>query len=178
MRHFLANIVTYTIAALLFVGAAAFAWMRSSQLVLTTEDRVLAQHEPVTAPGFRWEPLGRSSYERNCSNCHRSDGQGWDQYPPVHAAGPLLGLPGGREFLLDLHLYGLTSERWGAPMPRMSHLGDVELAAVINFIATEYGSATAPLLLPADVAARRGQRLRPAEVAARRPAASQPPRRR
>jgi mono/diheme cytochrome c family protein len=178
MRHLLANIITYTIAVLLFIGAAAFAWMRSSQLMLTTEERVFALHEPVDEPGFRWQALGEHSYERNCSNCHRPDGSGWDQYPPVTTAAALLAQPAGRAFLIDLHLYGLTSSRWGAPMPRMSHLQDVEIAAVLNFIATEYGGADSTLLvLPDEVAARRGQRLRPADVERRRPPEPLPPRR-
>jgi mono/diheme cytochrome c family protein len=170
VRHFLANIVTYAIAALLFIGAAAFAWMRSSQLMLTTEEVVLAQYEPPAELGFPWQRLGESSYERNCSNCHRSDGEGWDQYPAVTTAAGLLVLPGGREYLIDLHLYGLTSDRWGAPMPRMAHLHDVEMAAVINYIATAFGTASADHLLePDDIAARRGQRLAPADVNRRRP---------
>lgn len=177
MRHFLANIITYTIAVLLFVGAAAFAWMRSAQLMLTTEERVLAQHEPAASATFEWHALGSDSYIRNCSNCHRPDGSGWDQYPPVAAAGTLLAQPGGSEFLVDLHLYGLTSDRWGAPMPPMSHLHDVELAAIINYIATEFGSATEQVLLvPADIAARRDQRLRPADVDRARPPAVPAPR--
>jgi mono/diheme cytochrome c family protein len=172
MRHFLANILTYAIAALLFVGAAAFAWMRSSQLMLTTEPAVLAQYEPAE-PGFRWQELGRDSYQRNCVNCHRSDGSGWDQYPPLAPIASEAGTDAGRDYLIDLHLYGLTSPRWGAPMPSMAHIHDVELAAVINYIITAFGpqvdEAGATLLTPADIAARRGRDLSPRDVDATRP---------
>lgn len=174
MRHFLANVATYTIAVLLLAGAGAFAWMRSAQLLLTDEAAVLERYEPSPAGEFAWAELGRSSYVRNCANCHGRDGQGWDQYPGVGHTGRLFAAPGGREYLIDVHLYGLTSRRWRAPMPPMGHLHDAEMAAVINHVLTNYGNGEAlpagtPLLLPADVAARRGQALSPAQVDRRRP---------
>ncbi|MEX1024664.1 MAG: cytochrome c [Planctomycetota bacterium] len=171
MRHFLANIVTYTIVALLFVGAAAFAWMRYAQFELSTETAVLARYEPPPSLEFEWRDLGQRGYERNCANCHLCDGSGWDQYPPVTAAAELALRAGGREYLIDLHLYGLTSDRWGAPMPPMAHMRDVELAAVINYVVHQLsGGADTPLLDgPGDITDRRGQALSPAEVNARRP---------
>lgn len=175
MRHFLANVTTYTIAVLLIVGAAAFAWMRSAQVVLTRESAVLAAYQPAPTGEFAWTELGRDSYVRNCMNCHGGDGRGWDQYPGVGHTARLFNAPGGREYVVDVHLYGLTSSRWRAPMPPMGHLHDVEMAAVINHVLTHFGnqaalSAGARLLLPSDVAARREQRLSPAEVNGRRPA--------
>lgn len=164
MRHFLANILTYAIALLLFLGAAGFAWVRSAQFLLTDEASVLAQYQPEPDEEFRWRPLGRSGYERNCSNCHGADGQGWDQYPPLHTAAAWLELPGGRDYLIDLHLYGLSSPRWGAPMPPMGHIHDVELAAVINYTVQAFAPEPVDprlLLQPGDIAERRGLALSP-----------------
>ncbi len=174
MRHFLANIATYTIAALLIVGAALFAWVRSAQLALSDEPTLLAAFEPAPAHEFRWTVLGAASYERNCMNCHGRNGRGWDQYPGLGHTVALFMAPGGREYIIDLHLYGLTSERWRAPMPRMGQIVDVELAAVLNHVLTNYGNqrllpADATLYVPADIAARRDQRLSPWDVNARRP---------
>lgn len=173
MRHFLANIVTYSIATLLVVGAAAFAWMRSSKLVLTDEAAVMAAYEPARTTGFRWEELGRDSYVRNCASCHGRDGRGWDEYPGVRHTGRLFDAAGGRGYVIDLHLYGLSSRRWGAPMPPMGHLHDVELAAVINHVLTAHGGTSgAParrLLVPGEVAVRRGGALSPADVNRSRP---------
>ncbi|HUF27715.1 MAG TPA: hypothetical protein VMM18_12135 [Gemmatimonadaceae bacterium] len=173
MRHLIANIVTYTIGALLVVGAALFAWMRSSQVAITDEETIVAAHAPRTEPGFDWEELGRFSYERNCRNCHLADGQGWDQYPSLGLVGTFLADPGGREWLLDLHIYGLASERWRVPMPPMGHVPDVELAAVINHLLHNFGNEPSPaaedLIMPEDVAARRGLGLTPREVELRRP---------
>lgn len=171
MRHFLANIVTYTIAALLFIGSAAFAWMRSSQLLLVNETAVVEQYAPPDDLGFRWRGLGEASYASNCSNCHRGDGSGWDEYPGLQPTGAMLALPGGRDYLIDLMLYGLASERWGAPMPRMPHIHDVEMAAVINYMLEAFGGIELgdDAILPAEVAARRGRQLGPRDVDRRRP---------
>jgi mono/diheme cytochrome c family protein len=168
LRHFLSSVLTYAVAAFLVVGAATFAILRSSQVLLATEDQVLAEYEPRDGR-FRWRGLGKHSYERNCSNCHRPSGEGWDQYPPVKSAGKLLESREGRDYLIDLHLYGLSSGRTGAPMPRMGHLKDVELAAVINHVAFEYGDARGEPLLPEDVANRRGRGMRASDVADTRP---------
>jgi mono/diheme cytochrome c family protein len=169
MRHVLGNILTYAIAALLFIGSALFAWARSSQVVVTTETAVLAGYEPADEI-FRWYQLGRSSYRRNCANCHGGDGRGWDQYPAVTNVAALMREPGGGEHLIDLHIYGLTSDRWRAPMPPMGHIRDVELAAVINYIATTFDDASVDELInPEQVAARRGRGLSPSDVERSRP---------
>jgi mono/diheme cytochrome c family protein len=179
MRHFLANLATYTIAALLFAGALVFAWLRSSQVLLTTEAEVLAQHAPEPGAPFRWEALGAGSYVRNCANCHGTGGGGWDQYPGVGHTAALFLAEGGREYVVDLHLYGLASRRWRAPMPPMGHLADVEMAAVLNYVLTGFGNERvlppgAPLYRPEEVTARRGLGLRPREVDRRRPAVEAP----
>jgi mono/diheme cytochrome c family protein len=174
MRHFLANVATYTIAALLIGGAALFAWMRSAQVALTDERTVLARYEPAPAHEFRWRELGGSSYVRNCMNCHGREGEGWDQYPGLGHTAELFTAPGGREYVAELHLYGLASRRWRAPMPPMGHIHDAEMAAVINHVLTSFGNERRvqgiPLYAPADIAARRGQRLSPRQVDQRRPA--------
>jgi mono/diheme cytochrome c family protein len=174
MRHFLANLAPYAIAALIVLGAAIFASVRSSQMVLSDEATVLAQFAPGEAHEFEWRALGAGSYVRNCAACHSRDGGGWDQYPGVGHTARLVAAPRGREYVIDLHLYGLASPRWRVPMPPMGHMADVELAAVLNHVLTNFGNARelppgAPLYLPADIAARRGLRLRPREVDRFRP---------
>ncbi len=173
MRHFLANVATYAIALFLLAGAGVFAWLRSEQVVFTSESAVLARYEPEPGAEFRWEELGSSSYTRNCMNCHGADGEGWDQYPGLGGVPALFNAPGGREYVIDLHVYGLASPRWRVPMPPMGHLRDVEMAAVINHVLTAWGNRArlgdVPLLRPEDVAARRGADLAPAEVDRHRP---------
>jgi mono/diheme cytochrome c family protein len=174
MRHFVANLATYAIALFLALGAGMFAWVRSARIVIVDEAAVLARHEPAGDQPFAWEALGESSYVRNCANCHGSDGGGWDQYPGLDRVGALLRLPGGREHLVDLHLYGLASRRHRVPMPPMGHLADVETAAVINHVLTRFGNASevtsdTRLFRPEEVAARRGLGLSPRGVERGRP---------
>lgn len=159
MRHIAANLAVYLIALLLAGGAAAFGFTRSRQLVVVSERTLLALHDPATARGFEWAELGATGYERNCSACHLADGSGWDQYPALHVAAPLASAPDGREHLIDLHLRGLATARWRAPMPRMNHLTDVELAAILNHVVSRFGGAAgrgARPFVPQEIAARRG----------------------
>jgi len=171
MRHWLANIVTYAIAVFLIAGAALFAWARSSQIAVTNELTVVSRFEPTPAHEFEWRELGASSYERNCATCHGVSGMGWDQYPPISGAAAATLTPGGREYLVNLHIYGLASGR-RVPMPPMGHMPDVELAAVMNHVLTNFGNEllrdSVRLYAPDDIRARRGQRLSPREVHLRR----------
>jgi hypothetical protein len=93
MRHFIANVATYTIAVLLVGGAALFAWMRSAQLVITDEATVLARRRPGIRARVRLGAAGRASYERNCRTA-TADGSGWDQYPGLGHTAALFGAPG------------------------------------------------------------------------------------
>ncbi|MEZ4600713.1 MAG: cytochrome c [Syntrophotaleaceae bacterium] len=172
MRHLLGNIAVYTIALFLLGAAALFGWLRSAQVVLTDEGTLLERFESAPARQFDWKQLGREGYMRNCANCHGEKGRGWDQYPGLAGIDRMLAFPGGREYLVDLHLYGLTSDRWGAPMPPMGHIRDAELAAIIDYILTRFGAGQIPdqkLFTPEDIEDRRGKNLSPSEVNARRP---------
>jgi mono/diheme cytochrome c family protein len=174
MRHFLVNLAVYTIATLLVLGSALWAWMRSAQLTIANEETLVARFAAQPGHVFEWRELGARSYLRNCVNCHRADGSGWDQYPGVTHSGRLFASPGGRDYLVDLHLYGLTSNRWRAPMPPMGHIPDVEMAAMLNHLLTHFGNdrdlpPDARLYLPDEISARRGQRLRPHDINTNRP---------
>jgi mono/diheme cytochrome c family protein len=172
MRHWLATVVTIGIAVLLILGASLFAWMRSAQLVLSTESGVLERYEPAATNEFDWITLGAKSYRANCMMCHGVNGRGWDQYPGLGHAAEILRAEGGREFLIDVHLHGLTSPRWRAPMPPMRHMQDVELAAVINHVLNNFGNSITQdqLVMPEEIAARREPEATSREVNQRRPA--------
>jgi hypothetical protein len=173
MRQIIANIVTWSIGALLVLGAAGFAWMRSAQVALTEESELLFQYQPEPVNGFDWKALGARSYVANCLACHGADGRGWDQYPGLGHTAELFNAPGGRAYVINLHLYGLTSERWRAPMPPMGHLHDIETAAVINHVLTNFGNAgsvaDAELVTPREVSAQRDERPSPWQVNDQRP---------
>lgn len=174
MRHFLGNIALYVIALFLFCAAALFGWVRSAQIVIADESAILEQYGPAPEKQFDWAELGKEGYLRNCANCHGTEGKGWDQYPGLGGTAFYFQPPGGREYFIDLHLYGLTSKRWGAPMPPMGHIQDIELAAIINYVLTHFGndqilSPDTKFVSPEDIAERRGRSLSPSEVNALRP---------
>ncbi|MBE0599171.1 MAG: cytochrome c [Desulfuromonadales bacterium] len=173
MRHFLANIATYTIAIFLISAAALFGWGRSAQLVISDEPTVLQRFAPAPGHPFEWTALGEKGYRRNCQSCHGPEGRGWDQYPKLDHTASLFLAAGGREYLIDVHLYGLTSARWGAPMPPMAHLHDLELTAVLNHVLTHFGNDQrlddrTVLYEPEEIGPRRGQELSPWGVEKRR----------
>ncbi|HMB14735.1 MAG TPA: cytochrome c [Pelovirga sp.] len=174
MRHFLGNIAIYLIIVFLVGAATFFAWMRSSQIVISNEETVIARFDTSSGRQFNWSQLGEHSYLRNCANCHGSDGQGWGQYPALNHTPLLFISPQGRSYIIDLHIYGLTSSRWAVPMPPMGHIQDIEMASVINYVLTQFGNEETinedgELLRPPDIAERRGQNLSPKDVNGRRP---------
>lgn len=177
MRHVLANLTTYALAVGLALGAALFAWARSEQLVIATEADVEPAETvpPASVTAFAWRDFGEGVYLANCQNCHTVDGSGRGMYPPVQNLTAHLGAEGGRGYLLDAVLYGLYTGEYGAPMPPMPELSDAEVAAVTNYVLVQFAVAgTAPdtsrLVLPADVAERRGRALSERDVARTRPA--------
>lgn len=175
MRHIYINLATYIIAAWLIVGSLVFAWLRSEQVVLSDEQQVLTVYETATTlDEFAWARLGALGYATNCANCHGAEGQGWDAYPPLRGQGFIFNQPGGREYLIDVMLYGLASDRTTAPMPPLHNMPDSVMAATLNHMLTHWGNGgqlegTADLYLPADIAARRGQNVSPWDVNDRRP---------
>lgn len=172
MRHVIANLFTYVLAGLLLIGSAVFAWIRSSQLVISDEASALARFEATPEAAEAWRALGERSYEANCRRCHGADGQGWDQYPPLTDVGRIAAAPGGRDYLIALHLFGVASDRWRAPMPAMGHMHDIELAAVVDHVLTRFGDAPpigAAPISSRELAARRATPMSPYQVSARRP---------
>lgn len=178
MRHFLSHVLLGILAFFLIAFSALFAWVRSSQYAITTSNVVLehrvhpAEEQPAV---FHWEEIGARSYMANCRNCHGAGGGGWDQYPALHDSGRIVASDGGREYMVDLHLYGLTSDRWQAPMPALGTMADAEIAAVINHMLAEFGETEFDIFTPEEVAARRGRNLSPSGVDSARPSLDAPP---
>ena len=177
MRHILANVFTYVLVIALVLGSVLFAWARSEQLVVAhaadVEPAVLvAEGAPPTAAD--WFAFGRHTYRVNCQNCHTVDGSGRGMYPPVQRMTAHLDAAGGRDYLINLVLYGLYTGTYGAPMPPMPELSDAEIAAVTNYMLVQFAAEgqapdTAQLYLAREVAALRGQSFNEWQLAERRP---------
>jgi mono/diheme cytochrome c family protein len=128
--------------------------------------------KPPTAD--EWLAFGEQTYRVNCQNCHTVDGSGRGMYPPVQQMAAHLEAPGGRGYLIDLNLYGLFTGTYGAPMPSMPELSDAEIAAVTNYLLTQFAADgrqpdPSTLYLPGEVAERRGRKLSERQVAGLRP---------
>lgn len=82
-----------------------------------------------------------------CAGCHQATGQGLPgAFPPLagHVA-EILALKGGREFLIQVLLWGLQGQievkgmKYNGAMPAYNGLKDEEIAALLNHIATAWG---------------------------------------
>ncbi len=122
--------------------------------------------------------LGTQVYAANCAACHQLTGAGLPGvFPPLagHSV-TLYQAEGGRDFLIDVMLYGLQGRitvngtNYNGLMPAWAHLSDEQIAAVINHSVA--GLAEAPegfdAIREAEVAAQRGQGLTAAQVLAAR----------
>lgn len=123
--------------------------------------------------------LGAQVYASNCAGCHQATGAGLPGvFPPLagHAADlyAATGGIGGRQFLVDVLLYGLQGPitvdgaNYNGLMPGWQQLNDGQLAAVINHIVVGFEGVAAPEGFEAiradEVAAARGQGLNGAAV--------------
>lgn len=90
--------------------------------------------------------LGQAIYTANCASCHQANGQGLaGVFPPLegHMAS-LYNAQGGRDYLMDLLLYGLQgaieidSASYNGVMPAWAQLSDSDLAAILNYALTSW----------------------------------------
>lgn len=124
-----------------------------------------------------WKQVGQKTYSDNCLLCHGPAGAGMGKmYPSLKEVGALSANPVGRDYLIDVQLYGADSDRHTVAMAPMAHLRDNELAAVLNHITTSFGNKAqeAQLFTAEEVAKRRGQKSTASDVGAKRPPSTQP----
>lgn len=131
----------------------------------------------TAAAAFDWEARGERVYSSNCSSCHQAQGQGLPgAFPPLAGrAGSIAATEGGREYLIQVLLYGLQGsiqadgQRYNGVMPAWPQLSDEDIAAALNHITHSWGSdAQLPAgfepIQPGEVAAERGQGLSASDV--------------
>jgi mono/diheme cytochrome c family protein/heme/copper-type cytochrome/quinol oxidase subunit 4 len=113
--------------------------------------------------------LGEQTYASTCQGCHQAGGAGLPGvFPPLAGNIPSLhNAEGGREYLIDVLLYGLTGQiqvngqTFNGTMPAWASLSDEQIAAVLNHELTAWGNAEelesfTPIGAD-EVAARRGE---------------------
>lgn len=124
--------------------------------------------EPAAELEFDRE-LGQQTYVSSCQGCHQAEGEGMaGAFPPLAGNMPQLhNAEGGRDYLIDVLLHGLTGEievngeTYDNAMPPWASLSDEQIAAVLNHELTAWGNdAELTDFTPItgqEVAARRGE---------------------
>ncbi|HZJ10390.1 MAG TPA: cytochrome c [Trueperaceae bacterium] len=136
----------------LLLGSLLVALSTAAWVVLSP---AAAQGVPVDLVDTR---LGKAVYAANCAACHQVTGTGVRTAVPALAGTvpALLWEEGGREYLLAVVLNGMSGElsvageRYHGVMPSWNHLSDVQLASVLNYLATGWRNVE---LLPGDALA-------------------------
>lgn len=157
----------------------------------TTAEETTAEAAPEEAASeevaaaqtsFDWEELGASTYAANCVSCHQDTGLGIvGAFPPLAGHIPdLYNAEGGREYIINVVLYGLQGEinvdgtAYNGIMNPWAQLSDEEIAATLNHELTSWDNEALledfTPLLPEEVAVLRDQGLAPADVLSLRPA--------
>lgn len=120
---------------------------------------------------------GEAAYSANCASCHQANGAGIPgAFPPLVGHTPDLALAeGGRDYLVNLLLYGLQGEiqvegqAYNGVMPAWQGLSDEELAGILNYTLSEWDNLSAmpegyAAFTPEEVAEGRDAGLSAADV--------------
>ncbi len=167
-----------------YCGAAHHNMIDTVRVVDAAEFDVAPEEEPAEVDDVAtWEARGERVYGNECVACHQADGSGMGTaFPPL--AGHTLDLlrgEGGREYLIDVVLYGLAGPiqvdgtEYSGHMPGLARLSDEDIAAVVNYTAHAWGHEDdlpddfVPVS-PEEVVERRDRDLAPADVLELRPA--------
>jgi mono/diheme cytochrome c family protein/heme/copper-type cytochrome/quinol oxidase subunit 4 len=119
--------------------------------------------------------LGTQVYAANCAACHQLNGAGLPGvFPRLAGHGAdLYQADGGRDYLIEVMLYGLQGQiavggtNYNGLMPAWAHLGDEQMAAVINHTVAGFDDGAPEgfdAIRAEEVAARRGEGLTAAQV--------------
>jgi len=134
---------------------------------------------PAATPAQATAAASGAAIYSNCVGCHQANGAGVPGvFPPLAGHIPqILAAKGGREWLIQVMLYGLQGAisikgtSYNGLMPAYPHLSDAEIAAVLNHIATQWGNALPAgqgAFTEAEVKAQRGKNLSAQQVLAAR----------
>lgn len=159
--------------------------MQSYGLRLTPEERAqildyLATRLSPGAAATPAQPAPSASIDgaqvyNNCIGCHQANGAGISgAFPPLARHVPqILGVSGGRDWLIQATLFGLQGQitvlgnSYNGLMPAYPQLSNAEIAAVLNHIATQWGNSFPQGQQPfsaAEVQAQRGKNLSAQQV--------------
>lgn len=119
------------------------------------------------------EAAGANAFNVNCVACHQANGEGIPAaFPPLASHTVDVYENGGREFLLNVVLYGLqgaievNGTQYNGLMPAWAQLSDDDIANVLNYTLTAWDDAPAGFqpYQASEVADQRGQDLSAVDV--------------
>ncbi|WP_299426587.1 c-type cytochrome [uncultured Meiothermus sp.] len=165
--------------------------MQAYGMRLTPEERasILNYLATFLAPGAATAPaqpviqaaptLSGAQVYNNCVGCHQANGAGLPGvFPPLAGHVPdILAARGGREWLVQVMLYGLQGPitvrgaTYNGVMPGYAQFSNAEMAALLNHIATQWGNTLPPgqgAFSEAEIQAQRGKNLSAQQVLAAR----------
>lgn len=110
---------------------------------------------------------------QQCQGCHQPGGTGIPGvFPPLAGHVPeILAAKGGREYIINMLLYGLTGQinvkggSYNGAMPAFgAQLKDDQIAAVLNYVSTSWGNKNPKAFTANEVKAQRAKKLTSAQV--------------
>ncbi|GBR47634.1 hypothetical protein CSR02_00150 [Acetobacter pomorum] len=115
---------------------------------------------------------GAALYATHCAMCHQSSGDGVPgQFPPLKGRiDKIAASPEGKTYLTHVLLNGLAgslkvgSGSYMGYMPSMSSMSDEEIAALLSYVSSLGGGASAPTFTADDIKKERATPLQPGVV--------------
>lgn len=99
--------------------------------------------------------MGKLVYQKNCTNCHQHDGNGYERlYPPLNKADFLESNP---EAALCILYHGrkeplmINGVEYNMKMPRFDHLSSDELAKVMTYITNAWDNEKGHLFTEQEI---------------------------
>ena len=102
--------------------------------------------QPTDLKKKQFTSFGKLVYQKQCANCHQTDGNGYQAlYPPLNGSDILMknpmeqlntivhGSPGGME---------VNGKKYSMSMPKFDHLTHDELAKVLTFITNSWENSS------------------------------------
>lgn len=165
-----------------YCGAAHHNMINTVRVVSAEEFGAEPEVADEPADPDAWQARGEQIYANQCVACHQADGSGRQGvFPPLAGHVPdLANAEGGRDYLIDVVLYGVAGPMevdgvgYGGHMPAFGRLSDEDVAAVVNHMAHAWGNDEdladdfAPVT-PDEVAEQRDRGLAPGDVLELRP---------
>lgn len=170
---------TYRITCNEYCGIGHHTMLGTVTVLPASQWNAMQAGEDVQAQAADGEVDGAQVYATNCASCHQANGAGIPgAFPPVAGHASDLAVEQDRAYLVELMLYGLQGPiqvdgaSYDGVMPAWSQLSDAQLAAVTNYIVTEWDEGVLPDDFapydPSEFAQARGQDLSADDVYQRR----------